>query len=139
MRPLNRYITPPQGTMEYLHKKRKKNIYLFFLSAFLWVHSILQPDITIYVLVIRVIAFAMMSVNSLLLASILCISTIGIHMSADLVSFVSIGVFSGALLVGSVWMIGGSGESKGDTSGNLDASNVMGYYGGDSCDGGGDC
>ncbi len=139
MRPLNRYIKPNQEGMNHLHKEEKKNIYIFFLSTFLWVYSILQADIDIYVIVVWIIAFTMMALNSLFLASVLCISVIGVHISSDVISFIALGAFSGALMIGSVWIISGAGASKKSISGNLDSGNVVGYYGGDGCDSGGDC
>ena len=85
------------------------------------------------------IAFVLMTVNSLFLASLLLMGAVGMHMSSEVFSVVAAGTFFGALFIGTVWVIGGIGGGKMSSSGNLDSSNVMGYYGGDSCDSGGDC
>ncbi len=115
--------------MDYLHKKKTKNIGLLFLSIFLWLHAVLQTEINTYVIFVWVVAFGIMAwSNSLFLAIVTLLSVIGIYSSSELIKYIAIGSFATILFIGVVLIVGGPKRAD---SGYSDSSYITGEEGGD--------
>jgi len=109
VRLVTRYIRPTED-MSYLHQKSRRSIGYLLLSAFLFIHAILQS--TLNYTAIAEIVFATWLLgrsNSYVMALLLALGSVGIlTQEMDTTRYyMSLGLFAMTLFIGTVLIIGG--------------------------------